>query len=133
MPTGEFGVNDQFRNMQVNVTTLGSEFGTGTASAGAVTLAAYAGKITTNTSSAAADAAYTLTITNSKVVAADMAFVSVTLSSGTAAAYAVKDVLCGAGTLTIQIVNTHASTAWTNAVFIVSFEVRKALTAGQPG
>lgn len=127
MPTGEFGVWDVHRNQQLNYTARGAEISTGTASAGAVTLNAYNGKVTTNTSSAAADAAYTLTITNNKVAAADMAFVSVTLSSGTAAAYTVQDVLCGAGSLTIKILNTHASTAWTNAVFVVSYFVVKAL------
>jgi hypothetical protein len=114
------------RNFAFAVRGLASDISTGTATSGAVTLNDLAGKITTDVSSAADGAEYTLTITNASVAAADMAFASATLSSGTANGFAVSDILCGAGTLTITITNTNAS-AWSSAVFVVSFFVVKAL------
>lgn len=127
MPTGVFGIWDEHRNQQVNHAVLGTEISTGTATAGAVTMNAYAGKVTTDASDAASDASYTLTITNDKIAAEDMVFVSVALDSGTAANASLKSVTPDDGSVVILIQNPHDADAWNDAVFVVSFFVVKAL------
>jgi len=127
MPTGPEVNNDFNRNQRLSMQGIASEIGAATATSGTATLSDLMGKVTTDASSAAADATYTLTLTNTKVAAGDMAFASVTLSSGTAAGVAVKDVLCGSETLTIVLVNTDADTAWSSAAFIISYMVIKGL------
>lgn len=135
MPYGVGRTDFKNREMVTGQRGWGTDISTGTCTDssgdGIITMNDLAGKITTVADGAAADATYTITVTNSEVAAADMAFVSVTLSSGTAANFAVKDVLCGAGTLTIVIQNSHNTAAWSNAVFVVSFFVVKALSATQ--
>lgn len=133
MPTGEFGVHDQFRNMQLNCATIGSEFGTASASAGAATLNAYAGKITTEALTTAQDAVYTLTLTNNKIAAADMVFASFANGTNSAGTPTLLRVTPAAGSVVITIANAHASAVALNGTLVISFEVRKALTAGQPG
>lgn len=133
MPTGEFGVNDVSRNQQVNVTTLGSEISTGAATAGAITMNAYVGKVTSEALTTAQDAVYTLTITNNKVVAADMAFASIANGTNTQGTPTLLRVTPGAGTLVITVANAHATAQALNGTLVISFEVRKALVAGQPG
>lgn len=122
-----------YREKVVAVQALATDYATGTATAGAVTVNDLAGKITTNTSSAATDTAYVLTITvsggPSTVAAGDFAFASATLSSGTAAGFAIMDVKTTANTVTISIINTTAG-SWTNAVFVVSYWVVKQLGTG---
>lgn len=135
MATGVVGDFKQTRNMVVQARAMGTDLSSGTCTDssgdGVITLNALAGKITTVADSAAADAGYSITITNSEVAAEDMAFASVTLASGTAQSYHIQDILCEDGTLTITIQNGDADTAWSSAVFVVSFFVVKALTAGQ--
>lgn len=128
MPFGNEAVTRQFRNQNVAMKSIASDIGSATATGGAATLNKTMGKVTTNASSAASDATYTLTITNSEVSAEDMAFVSFTLASGTATNVSVKDVLCGNGTLTIVLQNPHDATAWSSAIFIVSFMIVKAIS-----
>lgn len=131
MSTGEFGINDTFRNQQVNLTTVGSEMGTATASSGAATLNAYIGKITTEALSTAAAAEYTLTLTNNKIGANDFVLVSVDKKSS-AGSPALGECTVTAGQVIITISNVHASAAF-NAAIQINFMVIKALTAGQPG
>jgi hypothetical protein len=127
MPTGEFGIWDEHRNQQLNYAVHGTDIATGTATAGAITQNAYAGKITTDASSAASDAEYTLTITNNKIAAADMVFVSFRLSSGTANNVSLKSVTPAAGSVAIELQNPHDADAWSSAIFVISYFVVKAL------
>lgn len=131
MPTGEFGVQDTFRNQQVNMTALGTEMGTATASSGAATLNAYVGKVTTESLTTAAAAEYTLTLTNNKIAAADIILASVDpkTSAGTPGIGGCK---ANAGSAVITVTNLHASAAF-DAAIQINFVVIKALTAGQPG
>ncbi len=122
------GVEKIFRNMILAIRGFASDIGSATATAGAATLSDTVGTIRTDASSAAADATYTLTLTDDKIAAGDIAFASVHLVSGTAESVAVKDVVCAAGTLTIVLMNSHNANAWSSAVFDISFVVVKALS-----
>jgi hypothetical protein len=131
MPTGEFGVHDAFRNQQVNVTAIGAEIPSVTTVAEAGTLNSHIGTVVTNSLDAIAGASETIVLTNNKVVAADRIQATIVGQAGTGTACLVRAVPT-ANTITFTIQNIHASAAFTGAVTIF-FEVRKALTAGQPG
>jgi hypothetical protein len=79
-------------------TYLGLDKGTKTAAAtaGAATLSKTAGKVTSEALTTAAAAAYTLTITNTKVAAADQCFASVAYGTSTTGVPAVTRVTPGA-------------------------------------
>lgn len=98
---------------------------TATAVAGAVTLNAMMGKITTEALTTAAAAAYTLTITNDRIVAVDHVYVSIANGTNSAGVPIVSRVTCAAGSVAIVISNEHAANAF-NGTLIVSFKVEKA-------
>lgn len=98
---------------------------TGTAAAGAVTLAGLNGKVTTEALTTAQNASYTLTITNSQVAAADTAFVSLANGTNSQGTPVVVRVTPGAGTLTIIVKNMHDSAQALNGTLVVSFFVVK--------
>lgn len=98
---------------------------TATASAGAATLAKGSGKITTEALTTAGLAAYTLTLTNTKIAAADMVFVSVANSTNTQGIVAVGLTTPGSGAVVITIRNLHATEAF-NGTLVISFRVLKA-------
>ena len=127
MPTGAYGIDSINRNFQAQFAVRGAEISAGTSAAGAITLSAYIAKVTTEALTTAGLAQYTLTITNDKVVAADMAFVSLANGTSTQGTPLVSRVTCGAGTLTIVISNEHATLAL-NGTLVVSFSVIKAVT-----
>jgi hypothetical protein len=93
---------------------------TATATAGAATLSKTSGKITSEALTTAAGAVYTLTITNTKVVATDQCFASVAYGTSTTGAPAVTRVTPGAGSLVILVRNVDASVAL-NGTVVVSF------------
>lgn len=97
---------------------------TATATAGAATLSKSAGKITTEALSTAAAATYTLTVTNTRVAAADQVFVSVANGTNSAGSPQVQSVAPGAGSFVVVIRNAHASAAF-NGTLVVSFFVVK--------
>lgn len=82
---------------------------TATATSGAATLNKGSGVVTSEALSTAAGATYTLTITNSTIVASDLVFASVQLGTATTGMPVVTTVTAGAGTLTIVVQNIHAS------------------------
>jgi hypothetical protein len=84
---------------------------TAAATAGAATLAKGAGVITTEALTTAAAAAYTLTLTDSAIAAADQVFASVANGTNSAGSPAVGRVTPGAGSVTIEINNRHATDA----------------------
>lgn len=127
MPTGAYGIDPTFRNFQKQFAVRGAELSAGTSAAGAITHSSFIGKITTEALTTAGLAQYTLTITNDKVVAADMAFVSIANGSNSQGTPLVSRVTCGAGTLTIVISNEHATLAL-NGTLVISFSVIKAVT-----
>lgn len=96
---------------------------TATASSGAATLNAYAGKITTEALTTAAAGEYTLTLTNSKIEAADLVFASVD-ANGSAGTPGIGGVTVSAGQVIITVTNLHVSAAF-NAALKISFQVVK--------
>lgn len=103
---------------------ISPESGTATATAGAATLNRVSGKITTEALSTAAGATYTLTITNSRIEASDIAFASIANGTGTAGTPVVTRVTAAANSLVIIIQNIHSANAF-NGTMVISFYVLK--------
>ena len=101
--------------------------GTGTSVAGAVTLNAGRGQIISEALSTAAGSVWTLTITNSRIAAADIVLASCRYMGGTNTTVgpAVVTVTPAAGSVVINVRNTHASSAL-NGTIVVDFVVIKA-------
>ena len=96
---------------------------TATATAGAATLAKSAGKVTSESLTTAAGAAYTLTITaTGKVAAADQVFASLANGTNTQGNPVIVRVTPGANTITVVVHNFHASQAL-NGTLVVSYMV----------
>lgn len=91
-----------------------------------VTLNTICGAITTDTTSLAAGAEATFTVTNSKVAATDV--VSVCVKSGTVATTIAYVSAVAAGSFNITLSNLHASTGETGAL-VINFIVHKAVAA----
>ena len=99
---------------------------TATASSGAATLnAAGSGVITSEALSTAAQARYTLTITNSMIAAADVVLASVALGTSTTGAPYIERITPAAGSVVIVIRNGQSGDAVLNGTLIVSFLVVK--------
>lgn len=97
---------------------------TGTSAAGAITLNAQSGTITTESVSTAAAAIYTLTVTNNKVAANDIVMVSVANGTNSAGDPTVLRITPAAGSVVITIKNTHATNAF-NGTLKIAFMVFK--------
>lgn len=95
--------------------------GTATAAAGAATLAATAGKITTEALTTAQDGVYTLTITNTAIAATSIVTASVANGTNTQGTPVIGRVTAGAGTLVITVSNLHASAVAFNGTIVISF------------
>lgn len=112
-------------NLIVNGQALRT-LGAAAATAGAATLSATAGKVTTEALTTAQNGVYTLTLTNAQIAAADMVFVSVANGSNSQGTPVVTRVQPAAGSVVIQISNLHASAVAFNGTLVVSFLVTKA-------
>jgi hypothetical protein len=99
--------------------------GTASAVAGAATLAAVRGKITTEALTTAQNAIYTLTLTNSMIAAADLVFASVADGTNTQGTPIIGQVNPGAGSVVIEVINQHASAEALNGTLEISFFVSK--------
>ena len=95
--------------------------GTATAVAGAATLANRFGKITTEALTTAQNANYTLTITNTSVVASDLVMASVANGTNTQGTPIIVRVTPAAGSLVIIVRNAHDSAQAFNGTLVVSF------------
>lgn len=100
--------------------TVDSGTKTATATAGAATLNKGSGIVTSEALTTAAGATYTLTITNSTIVASDLVFASVQLGTATTGTPVVTTATAGNGTLTVVVQNIHASAAL-NGTIKISF------------
>lgn len=98
--------------------------GTATASSSAATLSKMAGKITTESLTTAAQAAETLTITNTLVAATDIIIGSVANGDNSQGVPVVGRITAGAGSFTVTLENQHASQAL-NGTLVFSFVVLK--------
>lgn len=98
---------------------------TGTGGTSTATLSKASGKVTTAALTTAAGATHVLTLTNTKIAAADQVYVSVGKGTATTGTVTVADVLPAAGSVAITIQNIHASAA-VNGTLVISFLVIKA-------
>lgn len=101
---------------------LNLKFTTGTAAAGAVTMASLAGQITTESLTTAAAAEYTLTITNSLITANSVVIASAGLGTSTEGTPIAGGVTPAAGSCVIVITNVHATQAF-NGTLKINFAV----------
>lgn len=99
---------------------------TAAATAGAVTLNAQTGKVTSEALTTAQNAIYTLTITNNQIAAADIVLATVANGTNTQGTPVITRVQPGAGSLVILVSNLHASAQALNGTIVVSFQVIKA-------
>ena len=127
MPTGPEVNNDHYRNQRLSMQGIATEVGTATASAGAATLNDLAGLVTTEALTTAQNAIYTLTLTNSKVAAGDLVFVTVADGTNTQGTPMLGEVTPGASSVTIKVINKHASAEALNGTLKIGFFVVKAL------
>jgi hypothetical protein len=95
---------------------------TATAVAGAATLSKQSGVVTSESLTTAAGAAYTLTLTNTLVAATSIVLASVQNGDNNQGDPAVGLITPGPGSVTIKIVNRHASQAL-NGTLKISFLV----------
>lgn len=100
--------------------------GTATATAGAATLAAYQGKVTSEALTTAQNGIYTLTITNSLIAATDIVLVSVANGTNTQGTIMVGRVTPGASSVVVTVINKHATAEALNGTIVVAFAVLKA-------
>ena len=117
-------------NIITGLSTSGSEkldtgTKTATAASGAATLNKSSGVITSEAVTTAAGATYTLTLTNSKIAAADQVYASVNLGAGTGGMPTIASVTPAAGSVVIIVQNIHATVAF-NAAIKIMFMVQKA-------
>lgn len=106
----------------INRVGAGTASCTGTGGTSTATLANRFGKLTTASLTTAAGATHVITVTNTAVKAADLAFASVKYGGASAGSPVVTSVAPGAGTLVITIQNVHASSA-VNGTLIVDYAV----------
>lgn len=100
--------------------------GAASATAGAATLSALQGKVTSEALTSAQNVIYTLTITNTLVAASDIAVASVANGTNTQGTPMIGKVTPGAGTLIVEVINKHATAVAFNGTIVVSFQVFKA-------
>jgi hypothetical protein len=124
-PTGTGNVISA-RNFRISDSRTFGILDTGTASAtsGAATLNKSTGKITSESLTTAAGAAYTLTLTNSQIAAADIVLVSLANGTNTQGVVVQGLVTPAAGSVVITVRNEHASQAF-NGTIVVSYMVIK--------
>jgi hypothetical protein len=105
----------------VKTKALGVVASTGTASSGAVTLNAKAGRVTSESLTTAQNAIYTLTITNSEVSATSIVLATVANGTNTQGTPMVVRTQPSAGSLVVTVQNKHASSEALNGTLVVSF------------
>jgi actin-like ATPase involved in cell morphogenesis len=103
---------------------LGMRTGTATAAAGAATLNAESGVVTSEALTTAAAASYTLTITNSKIKAGDIVLASVAFGTSTTGEPAINRITPADGSVVI-IVRNEAAAAALNGTIKVAFATLK--------
>lgn len=117
--------DDTHRHHVLSVAGLASDIGEATATTGAATLSDWAGVVTTESLTTAQNAIYTLTLTNTKIAAADIVLVSVANGSNTQGTPMLGLVTPAAGSCEIKVINKHASAEALNGTLKISFVVVK--------
>lgn len=126
MPTTTFANDMRITGALTVVGATSATIGAAAAVAGAATLAAASGKITTEALTTAQNAIYTLTLTNTEILAADIVLVSVANGTNTQGTPVVTRVQPAAGSVVILVSNLHASAQALNGTLVLSFAVIKA-------
>lgn len=103
-----------------------SEIGTASATAGAATLDRPTGIVTSEAVTTAAAAAYTLTLTNSKIKATDIVLATIANGTNSAGVPLLSRVTPGNGSVVFVIQNGHAANAF-NGTLKVSYAVLSAV------
>ena len=127
MPTGPELNEHLYRNMRLSMQGIASEIGTVTAAAGAATLSDLMGVVTTEALTTAQNAIYTLTLTNTKIAAADIVQVTVGHGTNTAGSPMLGTVTPAAGSCVITVHNKHATAVAFDGSLTIMFTVIKAL------
>lgn len=102
---------------------LGVRTGTVTAAAGAATLNAESGIVTSEALTTAQNAIYTLTLTNSKVKATDIVLASVSDGTNTQGTPMIGQINPADGSVVIEVINKHATAEAFNGTIIIAFIV----------
>jgi hypothetical protein len=97
-----------------------------TGAAGAATLSALQGKVTSEALTTAQNAFYTLTLTNDQIAAGDIVLASVANGTNSAGTPMIGRVQPAAGSCVIEVINKHATAQAFNGTVVVSFTVLKA-------
>lgn len=105
---------------------LGMRNGTATAAAGAATLNAESGVVTSEALTTAQNATYTLTITNSKILATDMVLCSLANGTNTQGTPVIVRVTPANGSLVILVKNMHDAAQALNGTIKITFAALKA-------
>ena len=100
--------------------------GTASAVAGAATLNAQTGKVTSEALTTAQNVNYTMTITNNQIAAADIVLASIANGTNSQGTPVLLRVTPAAGSVAIVIRNAHDSAQALNGTLVVSFQVIKA-------
>ena len=127
MPTGALGQEPKYRNMLMEIDGLSTEMSTGTCSSSAVTINDYIGKITTEALTTSQNGIETITLTNSKIAAADIVLVTVGNGTNTQGTPMLGIVTPAAGSCVIKVINKHATAEALNGTLKLGFVVIKAL------
>ena len=128
MPTGTLYTETLYRNALMQVDGLGSEMETGTTVSSAVTINGYVGKITTEGLTTAQNAIETITLTNDKIAAGDLVFVTVANGTNTQGTPMLGVVTPAAGSCEINVINKHASAESLNGTLVIGFFVVKSVS-----
>lgn len=131
MPGPKYGLENTEDNMgllqQDDQVSLGKGTKTASATAGAATLNQPSGVITSEalTTAAAGAATYTLTITNSQVIATDIIQVTLGFGTNTAGTPVLVSAVAAAGSIVCKVMNAHPTNAL-NGTLTFAFVVWKA-------
>lgn len=123
MATGTYDVT-QDQNVKVEGAAIKNS--TATAAAGAATLNAYAGKVTSEALTTAQNATYTLTITNSSIAATDLVVASIANGTNTQGTPIISRITPAAGSLVILVKNMHDAAQALNGTIVVTFVALRA-------
>lgn len=106
---------------------LGIRTGTASATAGAATLNAESGVITSEALTTAQNATYTLTLTNNKIKASDMVLCSLANGTNTQGTPIITRVTPAAGSLVVLVKNMHDAAQALNGTIKIAYVVMRAV------
>ena len=119
------GTRSEAQDQVVQVEAVRYKNSSGSAAAGAITLNAPAGIVTSEAITTAQNATYTLTITNSFIAASDIVTCSLANGTNTQGTPMIVRVTPAAGSLVILVKNMHDSAQALNGTIVVSFIATK--------